>query len=680
MRKTESSLNQIRLEVMISGDAPIDETGKKRVINAIIGEYVLPEFVQGAIQNNRNRELAVRQPTPNVYLQEEIAGTDLEGVINRTNNGSKKGKGLLDYLPNAIRYSSKRVALWLLTAAYTLASNFFPAPALAAVPPPTPPVITDVTFPATADKNTPITISITATDNVKVQKIKIIYNGVDSEEACGIQTCTKSFIITTPNAPSQNYTVDITAYDNFSTPSNQTVTGTTNADPAPAPAQPTNDSSDDRIVSVSQLAQELFNKIKTNSNNANETKNPDEKDSYAQFSKLIWHTSNYSQLAGEIITAADSLLNSGSDNRNIGLREINETIEILRKYIAAKTKNDYLALEDISMNLQSAMVFVDYLNLNGGLKLPDGKKVSRKDYLLSNEKVFEAALIASRSVAWLTLPENIVIVPPPLLGDNLLNWLIATQAHTDWREPYLGVELEKFGKGSFKETNLKPSFKEEDQKAAREFIDSVIARTSILESDGGMQSFLTNRLNESFIRASTLDKQRAVWDMKRAGLYRTVRGVVTPEDKNITSFTSGVVYIRTPNESSIDPRNLHSYEIIKLNSPIKHISGEIKSYLPGYSVSISEDGKTLFIGPQGVVLSKDKSRYFDVSDLQQEARNMDPEKYKKGLEVLTFEFDPTKIGSPEGPWKLIAPYQETIKVGISYNGNMKAKIRYQKAA
>ena|SRR3989338_7119165 len=92
-----------------------------------------------------------------------------------------------------------------------------------------PPTITEFTFPATANKNTYITVKVTANDSDGIDRIEILENGNLQTKSCGgIVECTKEFIIHLPDAFDTIYTIIAKAFDSLGAFTTQTKSGQTN--------------------------------------------------------------------------------------------------------------------------------------------------------------------------------------------------------------------------------------------------------------------------------------------------------------------------------------------------------------------------------------------------------------------------------------------------------------------
>ncbi len=124
-----------------------------------------------------------------------------------------------------------------------------------------PPAITAFSVPATADKNTDITLTVTATDNDGgVNRIEVMKEGVViATESCGnIIFCTKSFIVRVPDAFSAVYTFIARVFDNLGAAVTQSGSGTTNPAPVTPPITPVVPEKALEPVKVSIPSDELF--------------------------------------------------------------------------------------------------------------------------------------------------------------------------------------------------------------------------------------------------------------------------------------------------------------------------------------------------------------------------------------------------------------------------------------
>ncbi len=121
-----------------------------------------------------------------------------------------------------------------------------------------PPMITSFSVPATAYRNTDITLTVAATDSDGgVNRIEILKdNVVVASESCGnIISCTKSFILRVPNAFNAVYTFVARVFDNLGYSSTSTASGITN---------PT-----DFVTSPEPDAENLLDKVRVNIDSEN---------------------------------------------------------------------------------------------------------------------------------------------------------------------------------------------------------------------------------------------------------------------------------------------------------------------------------------------------------------------------------------------------------------------------
>ncbi len=124
-----------------------------------------------------------------------------------------------------------------------------------------PPVINSFAVPASAGKNTDVTLTVAATDNDGgVNHIEILNGGVVvATQPCGnIVSCTKSFIVRVPDAFSAVYTFVARVFDSLGAVATASGSGTTNAAPVAPPVSPVVPDAALAPVRVSIPSDEIF--------------------------------------------------------------------------------------------------------------------------------------------------------------------------------------------------------------------------------------------------------------------------------------------------------------------------------------------------------------------------------------------------------------------------------------
>lgn len=129
---------------------------------------------------------------------------------------------------------------WETPSCFSLAQ---PAPSPSPSPAPSPapsnaaPVIASFVVPSSADKGANIVLSVTATDDVGVDKIEISKDSsVISSQSCGsVLSCTKSFIVAVPDAFDAVYTFVAKAFDTAGASASASAGGKTKSAPVVSP-------------------------------------------------------------------------------------------------------------------------------------------------------------------------------------------------------------------------------------------------------------------------------------------------------------------------------------------------------------------------------------------------------------------------------------------------------------